>query len=62
MIERTLICDQCGTVIAAAVTLNKLLREAQEQKLYVRVGRKDVCITCANGGNGALGRAAGERA
>lgn len=47
-IERTLICDKCSRVIAAAGTARKVRADAR-QSGYRRVDGKDLCWWCVEG-------------
>lgn len=44
MIEKCLICDRCGSVIAGAKTAKQLRIDAGN--LYQQIDGKDVCTNC----------------
>lgn len=44
MIEKCLICDRCGSVIAGAHTVKELRDEAVN--LYQHIGGQDICTIC----------------
>lgn len=46
MIERTLYCDNCGDIIMAGDSVDKVRSDAQEQELYRRVKGVDLCARC----------------
>lgn len=49
MIEYTIYCDNCGTLIDASNESEKHARErAVQQGVLVRAGSKDLCMSCVD--------------
>lgn len=46
-VEKSIICDGCGTILGSAKTAKEARRDARESWDAIQIGCRDYCFNCA---------------